>query len=74
MQDKHCFRELHRVYGAVGTAGIVLDDLEDTGTSESLERLCRVMLVPALSEIQGMTKGNRYLTPIILSGFVLLAM
>jgi hypothetical protein len=56
VKDKHRFRELHRVNGAIGTAYIVLDDLKDTGTAEALERLCRVMLIPSLSEIQGMTE------------------
>ena len=35
---------------------VVLNDLKDTGTAEALERLCRVMLIPSLSEIQGMTE------------------
>jgi hypothetical protein len=33
VQDKHRVRELQRVYSAVRTAGIVLDDLKDTGTA-----------------------------------------
>ena len=59
MQDKHRFHELHRVDGAVRTASIVLDDLEDTGPAEALERLRRVMLIPSLSEIQGMTPSEK---------------
>jgi hypothetical protein len=56
VQNKQRFRELHRVYGAVSTSDIVLDDLEDTGTAKALERLSSLMLITALSEIQGMTK------------------
>ena len=47
MQDKHRFHELHRVDGAVRTASIVLDDLEDTGPAEALERRRRVLLIPS---------------------------
>ena len=38
MQDKHHVRELHRIDGTVGAAGIVFDDLKYTSAADALER------------------------------------
>ena len=56
MQDKHRFRKFDGVDGAIGAAGIVFDNFQNTSPSKAFEWLCRVMLAASLREIQGVTK------------------
>lgn len=61
VQNKHGLRELHRVDGAIGAAGIALDDLQNACAAEALERLRRLVLLAALREVQGVAEKLAHL-------------
>jgi len=60
MQDEHGLLEPHRIDGAVGSTGFVLDDFKDPGISKTLERLRRRMLLARLGKTQGKAEEPSY--------------
>lgn len=82
VQDERGVLELHGIDRAIRAPSVILDDLQDPGAAEALERLRRAMLHTPLREIQRMTENFRtptgsaakslFLLPIQMSGFSLL--
>ena len=60
VKDKHCFDELYGIDGAVCTASVVLNDFQNTSSTEAFERLRGIMAISTLSEVEGVTKKLPY--------------
>ena len=60
VQDKYSFVELHGINRAVGTAGIVFNNLKHSGAAKALEHLRGIVLITGLSKGKCVTEESPY--------------
>ncbi len=72
MQNEYGLLEPDCVHSAVCSIRVVFNDLQHSGASEALERLCSIVCFAVLSEVQSVTEEFSYRNRKRIRSFLLL--